>query len=356
MSPAKATPTDRARLRAHAVNHTFFAPTTLARALERLGFVQADPIRAPARAQDLILHQRVEGYRAGDLERQYPELALDEELLYAYGFVPRSQLPLLRPRKGARLGALERRILARVEGGAALHPAELEAEFGRARVVNAWGGFSRATKRALERLHHAGHLRVARRDNGVRVYHAAPAQAALDEQARTRGLISLVVQVLAPVSERTLHAILSRLRRRVDGVAPSRPLTARLLDEGALAATTLEGVTYLHGPAPVPSPDDAPPERVRFLAPFDPLVWDRARFEQLWGWPYRFEAYTPAAKRVRGYYAMPMLFRDAVIGWVNVSVTAGRLQVSAGFARRPKEPRFKDELEREVERLRTFLS
>ena len=58
-------------LRRYAVARSLFAPTTLARAIDELGFVQADPIRAPARAQDLTLRHRVKGYRAGDLERRY---------------------------------------------------------------------------------------------------------------------------------------------------------------------------------------------------------------------------------------------------------------------------------------------
>ena len=58
--------------------------------------------------------------------------------------------------------------------------------------------------------------------------------------------------------------------------------------------------------------NDEAPRQVRFLAPFDPVVWDRARFEHLWGWAYRFEAYTPVKKRVRGYYAMPMLWGDQI--------------------------------------------
>ncbi|MGC4048239.1 MAG: crosslink repair DNA glycosylase YcaQ family protein [Paludibaculum sp.] len=49
---------------------------------------------------------------------------------------------------------------------------------------------------------------------------------------------------------------------------------------------------------------------VRLFAPFDPVVWDRLRFETFWGWAYRFEAYTPAPKRVRGYYALPLMWRD----------------------------------------------
>ena len=63
-------------LRRYAVARSLFKPTTLSRAIQRLGFVQADPIRAPARAQDLTLRHRVAGYRAGDLERRYPRLPL----------------------------------------------------------------------------------------------------------------------------------------------------------------------------------------------------------------------------------------------------------------------------------------
>ena len=66
------------QLRAFAISHSLFRPTTLPAAFDRLGFVQADPIRAPARAHDLILRQRVKGYRAGDLERHYGSLELEE--------------------------------------------------------------------------------------------------------------------------------------------------------------------------------------------------------------------------------------------------------------------------------------
>src|SRR5207237_7751892 len=85
-------------LRRYAVARTLFKPTTLMRAIERLGFVQADPIRAPARAQDLTLRHRVAGYRAGDLERRYPRLAVEEDCLVNYGFLPRRHLALMHPR------------------------------------------------------------------------------------------------------------------------------------------------------------------------------------------------------------------------------------------------------------------
>src|SRR5712675_2973161 len=90
-------------LRARAIAHSLFKPISLEAAVMKLGFVQADPIRSPARAQDLILRHRVKGYKAGDLERRFPSLELEEDLLYAYGFVHRRIWELLHPRKSTRL-------------------------------------------------------------------------------------------------------------------------------------------------------------------------------------------------------------------------------------------------------------
>ena len=96
---------------------------------------------------------------------------------------------------------------------------------------------------------------------------------------------------------------------------------------------------------------------MRLLAPFDPVVWDRRRFELFWGWAYRFEAYTPAPKRKLGYYALPLLWRDRVIGWANVSVKNGALQAELGYvdSRKPSDRLFERELEAELDRMRAFL-
>ena len=81
-------------------------------------------------------------------------------------------------------------------------------------------------------------------------------------------------------------------------------------------------------------------DAVRLLAPFDPVVWDRRRFELFWGWAYRFEAYTPLRKRKLGYYALPLLWRDRVIGWGNLSLKNGELQSELGYvASRPPRDR-----------------
>src|SRR5438034_5176111 len=86
------------RLRVHAISQSLFPQTTLKAAIRRLGFVQADPIRAPARAQDLTLRHRVRGYRAGDLERRYATLGVEEDTFINYGFVPSAVFALMHPR------------------------------------------------------------------------------------------------------------------------------------------------------------------------------------------------------------------------------------------------------------------
>src|SRR5690242_15121216 len=92
-------------LRRHAVAQSMFTPTALKRAVHRMGFVQADPIRAPARAQDLVLRHRVKGYRAGDLERRYAALDIKEDWFLNYGFVTPSIQALMHPRTAARVPA-----------------------------------------------------------------------------------------------------------------------------------------------------------------------------------------------------------------------------------------------------------
>ena len=84
--------TNLQQLRVYAISHSLFHPVTLKAAIQRMGFVQADPIRSPARAQDLILRHRVENYKAGDLERHYRSLDIEEDYLYAYGFLSRDAL------------------------------------------------------------------------------------------------------------------------------------------------------------------------------------------------------------------------------------------------------------------------
>jgi uncharacterized protein YcaQ len=163
-----------------------------------------------------------------------------------------------------------------------------------------------------------------------------------------------VVNILAPVSEKTLHSIASYLRLPIARAPNHRKTIQGLISAGTLERQVIDGLGYLWPAGTAVS--EPPPRHVRFLAPFDPVVWDRRRFEHLWGWPYRFEAYTPAAKRIRGYYAMPVLWGDQVIGWANAGIVANKLTVQLGFAgKRPADRGFKQELEAEIARLDAFL-
>src|SRR5215472_5253010 len=144
-------------LRRFAVARSFFEPMTLECTFERLGFVQADPIRAPARAQDLILRHRVKDYRAGDLERLYPRLGIEEDFFVVYGFLTRRVQALMHPRaiagvpaegSGPWPAARERRarlLLDFVRERGAVHPREVDSHFSHGTVKNYWGGSSNAT-------------------------------------------------------------------------------------------------------------------------------------------------------------------------------------------------------------------
>ncbi len=352
-----------ATLRRHAVARTLFAPTTLARALRRLGFVQADPIRAPARAQDLILRHRVAGYRAGDLERRYARLPVEEDFFVNYGFVTRELNALMHPRRAhTRWTPTEKRraadILAFVDERGSVHPRDVDAAFQHGRVENDWGGSSNATTHLLDQMHYRGLLRIARREGGVRVYavrDAPVADAGAGEPAAVLdALVDLALHVYAPLPSSTLTWLVHRLRAAVPQFAAGRP--AALKRARARLAQAQVGGTTWYWPADEDPRAFAPDDAVRLLAPFDPIVWDRERFERLWGWEYRFEAYTPAAKRRYGYYALPLLAGDRVVGWANAGLDAGRLGIETHLEGRvPASSDWKQALDDEHERLRAFL-
>ncbi len=334
-------------LRAQAISSSLFRPGTLRQAVERLGFVQVDPIQAPARAQDLILRHRVKDYRLGDLERNYNRLQLEEDRLYAHGYMPQATSRLLHPKIHRKLTAFEKRVLEFAGSRQFIHPRDLEEVFGRKLTVNAWGGQSKASTHALQVLHHAGLLRIAGREKGIRVYApVAHDHEPLDLPERMRRLALLIASILGPVSVNGLRTAIG-----YTGLKGVRPIVPKLIESGELASAPVDGVLYVWPRQERPIRKRAN-DTVRFLAPFDPLVWDRHRFEHFWGWQYRFEAYVPAAKRQLGYYAMPVLWRDDVVGWVNVSKQG---TVTHGFKKKPDEAEFRVEFDREVERFRSFL-
>jgi len=351
-----------ADLRRYAIARTLFTPTTLPEAIERLGFVQADPIRAPARAQDLTLRQRVAGYRAGDLERLYPTLPIEEDFFVNYGFMPRSTHALMHPRSPRTLWPTSRwaqahDVLAFVRERGAVHPREVDAHFKHGKVQNWFGGSSNASTQLLDGMHYRGLLRIARRDGGTRVYAARDAhEPAPDPAAAMDALVDVIVAKYAPLPAASLGQLVAHLSAAAPQWRDAR--RAALARAKARLPNALVNSATWYWPAgenPASS-RHAMRDEARLLAPFDPLVWDRRRFELFWRWPYRFEAYTPAPKRQLGYYALPLLWRDAVVGWANVGVRGGRLHPEVGFfGPRIGDAAFVNAVDDELQRLIEFL-
>ena len=352
-------------LRRFAIARSLFKPTTLGRAIGKLGFVQADPIRAPARAQDLTLRHRVKDYRAGDLERRYPRLPIEEDFFVNYGYVLRRHHGLMHPRtpRSAWTSAREaeaRELLEYVRARRTAHPRAVDRHFAHGKITNWFGGSTNATTRLLDEMHYRGLLRVARRDSGTRVYAVRKATAAelptVDE--RIDALVDVIVHKYAPLPSRSLGQLMSLLRYGIPQWAAHRSAALERAVK-RLAHERVGGIDW-YWPASDPPPSSRRwriDDDVRLLTPFDPIVWDRRRFEIFWGWAYRFEAYTPAPKRKLGYYALPILWRDQIVGWGNLSAVGGKLVRSFGYAagRMPRDPAYRPALEAELERIRTFL-
>jgi len=241
----------------------------------------------------------------------------------------------------------------------AVHPREVDARFLLGSVRNYWGGSSNATTHLLDAMHYRGLLRVARRERGIRVYaahgHGSKVEDSAERNARIDALVDVIVNNYAPLPARSLSSFVRELRFAVPqwhGELTSALVRARK----RLSHASINGVDWYWASDSDPLRAE-PSDAVRLLAPFDPVVRDRRRFELFWGWGYRFEAYTPARKRERGYYALPLLWRDRVVGWGNLSVQGGQLHADLGYvdSRVGEDVAFRRGLEEELDRMRVFL-
>ena len=332
-----------------------------------MGFLQADPMRAPARAQDLILFHRVKDYRAGDLERRYPRLRLEEAFFINYGFLPRQTMGLLYPRVtprswdewNSKMQASAEEVLAFVREHGPAYPKDVQAHFDHGRI-HRWGADLNVSNHLLEGLHYRGLLRVARREGGTRVYEAVESPHQEDSSegrvARAGQLLDILVKLYAPVPATSLRYLCMLLRYGVPDLAGE----VRELQQGLTsryAHTQVDGRVWFwpRDENPVAA-RHAVDDKVRFLAPFDPVVWDRRRFQLFWGWEYKLEAYVPAHKRRMGHYAMPMLWGEQMLGWANLKVVDGRLQHELGFAgSQPRGKAFQRAVEEALQQMRVFL-
>jgi uncharacterized protein YcaQ len=313
----------------------------LARTIARLGLHQIDSVNVLARAHYLPAFSRLGPYDTALLDRaawgRKSERRLFEYWAHEASLLPLALHPLLRWRMAraergeagwARLKSYagERRgeaqaVLARIAGEGAMAASDFE--HGRSR--SGWWEWG-DTKHALEYLFWAGRLATAtRRASFERVYDLAErvipepilALPTPDEAEAQSRLVAMCARSLGVATASDLRDYF-RL-----GVGETRAAIAALVEEGVLIPVAVEGWrqgAFLHAEA-------RRPRRIvtqALLAPFDPLIWHRDRAERLFGFRYRIEIYTPAEKRVHGYYVLPFLMDERLVARVDLKADRQR--------------------------------
>lgn len=318
----------------------------IARALDRAGLFQIDSVNVLVRSHYLPTFSRQGPYDRAELDRAQHgrRRMLVEYWAHEASLIPAATWPLLRWRMAsaergegiyrglARLardkGDFIRAVLGEVERRGPLAASDLEGGKGQ----GSWWGWSDA-KRALEWLFWTGRVTTAARRGGFERLYDLP------ERVLPRG-IAEAPPPSAPEAQRALLLIAARAMGVATGrdlrdywrlpVADARARLAELVEDGALRPVA---VGDWREPAFL-DPQARRPRRVEasaLLSPFDSLVWFRPRAERLWGFRYRLEIYTPAEKRVHGYYVLPFLHRERLQARVDLKADrqAGVLRVGA---------------------------
>jgi uncharacterized protein len=258
--------------------------------VRRLGSLQIDPIATVAPPQRLVLWSRLGPYDPAELDRL---LWKDKKLFEWRAFIyPIEDLPLIRALTRApwrpikrelwakeflqEQAGLRRYVLRELERRGPLPSRELEHEAARADERTVWWGTRAQLTWMLELLHWRGRIAVAGRQDGQRLWDRAERWWPETET----------------VPLREARKLLAKKRQRAQGV---------WLENGKWRA--YDGI-----------PDDPVPDRATLLSPFDGLVKNRDRLEALWDFRYRLEMYVPKAKREYGYYVLPLLVGDRVVG------------------------------------------
>ena len=319
-------------------------PESVLAVVDRLGSLQFDPLEVAGRNHDLVLQARIAGYsREITDELLYGRRLLFETYNKALNLLPTRELPYYRISWEHTDGGRSAQLLAEHAPLAEKILAEITAfgprcsgDFEREAAIDWWWGPTSAVRAVLEALGVSGRLGLARREGNRRYYD-------LTERLYPADLLATRV----PEREQTRHKLLSRYRGHgLLGAGGSGELwpgtgspTTRselrheLEDRGEIVSVAVEGmragrfvvgdelpllaqaereVAAESAGGPVRPGDDEP--GCSFMAPLDPLMWDRGALEPLYGFEYRWEVYTPAAKRRWGYYVLPILFGDRLVG------------------------------------------
>ena len=328
----------------------------VAAALSHHGYIQIDPINVTGRMHDLILRNRVQAYREGDLMRHLHgeekilpasrRQAFEHHLPTAHTLVafPLEAWPYLQAemharsrRHGAWAGKLSPRqcelapgILAEIT---ARGPLSSEDFAGTGRSRHVWGAATQA-KATLQKLFFHGRLLIARRGTDNRRYYDLP------ERILPRTILRQA-DTTARETARWEAVLKLRQRRLVLLKKKELPLMADLVQPVQVAGGPLlhclrSDVPLLETCRAEPPPGPTAASTLHLLAPLDPLIYDRRVTAALWNFDYTWEVYTPPAKRVRGYYALPILSGTEIVGHVDTKAhrEERRLRVVSRSVRR----------------------
>lgn len=300
--------------------------------VERLGVLQFDPLEVPgARNHDLVLHARIRGYR-----REWCDELLygaDRRLIELYNkslnIVPLAELPHYRltwDRNAPKLdegilreqAAVANAVLARIRAEGPLSTASF-AEHNHA--VDWWWAPTRAARAVMEALFVAGRLGIARRDGNRRYYdlveRLVPAQLLAGRESEQDAMRHRLLS-RHRATGLTMPAAQAEVMYSAGSGPVRRQLTAELVERGELLPVEVEGLKGLRymisAELALLHDGSAVPPAVSFLAPLDPLMWDRRQLRELWGFDYLWEVYVPESKRRWGYYVLPILFGDSFVG------------------------------------------
>jgi uncharacterized protein YcaQ len=317
----------------------------LARVLEATGVIQIDSVNVLVRSQELPLFARLgahdrdaigDAVDRGDVFEYWAHEAslvpTDHHRLYRWRMA--QPHPWLRGFHG-RHRALVERVHARIRDDGPLKAADLSTRRG---PKGTWWDWDDA-KAALEYLFYAGRVTTRRRDaDFARVYdlpeRVLPARAlAAPTPPEREARAALILLAAAHMGVATLRDLAEYHRQRATAV---RDVVRDLVEEGALRAVRVQGWDE---PAYAPRrlPDARPHDGCALLSPFDSLVWaPRERVERLFDFHYRIEIYTPAARRRYGYYVLPVLVGDRLVGRLDLKAdrAASTLRVIASHGER----------------------
>ena len=306
-------------------------PAAVREVVEHLGYVQIDTINVIERCHHHILFTRLPDYRREHLEQaQSVDKSVFEYWTHALSYVPARDYCFFRramrqdwQRRSSLFDTVSRadiyRLVQRIADDGPLTIRDLDQEV-QIEKTHLWAS-RKPSKRVLQAAFYQGLLTISRRDGMLKTYelsdrhfgwdapptpasHAEIADYLLERALRAQGIVSLdsICHLDAARKPAIWRAIDARVRRRA--------LIAVTLGEG--------GRQNWASPAAIEDAQEPPRSIVHILSPFDPLMIQRKRVQHLFGYAHRFEAYLPAAKRVLGYFALPILFGDKIVAAIDL--------------------------------------